>query len=89
MLNVFYWYAFPFYFPSAHYAGAWIAIGGLVMHIGAKWEVARRALRAATAEPVPAPATGGLCRGSFLTVTGGHRGRDPGRHDLGEIDRPA
>ncbi len=45
VMNIFYWYAFPFNFPNAHYAGAWIAIGGLVTHIGAKWSVARRALR--------------------------------------------
>lgn len=70
VLNVFYWYAFPFNFIPAHYAGAWIAGGGLVMHVGAKWEVARRALRSATAERVPAPATGGLSRGTFLAVTG-------------------
>lgn len=33
-----------FSFPAAHYAGAWIAIGGLVIHVGAKLHIAARAL---------------------------------------------
>ncbi len=70
LLNIFYWYAFPFPFPSAHYAGAWIAIGGLIMHIGAKWQIARRALRAS-----PPPSAGaGLSRRGFLIVIGGTSG---------------
>ncbi len=68
VLNVFYWYAFPFFFPAAHYAGAWIAIGGLIMHVGAKWRVARRAL--AAPPPSPPPRRGGLSRGAFLTTVG-------------------
>jgi DMSO/TMAO reductase YedYZ molybdopterin-dependent catalytic subunit len=68
LLNVFYWYAFPFNFPSAHYAGAWIAIGGLVIHIGAKWEVARRGLRGSMREPA---VTSGLTRAGFLGVAFG------------------
>lgn len=71
LLNVFYWYAFPFPFPSAHYAGAWIAIGGLVMHIGAKWQIARRAL---TEPPPPGEARSGLSRRGFLVVVGGTSG---------------
>ena len=72
LLNVFYWYLFPFNFPLAHYAGAWIAIGGLIVHVGAKWEAARRGLR----RPVPAPGAaapppGGLSRRGFLAVVGG------------------
>ena len=72
LLNVFYWYLFPFNFPLAHYAGAWIAIGGLIVHVGAKWEAARRGLR----RPVPtpgaaAPPPGGLSRRGFLAVVGG------------------
>jgi hypothetical protein len=73
VLNIFYWYAFPFFFPSAHYAGAFIAIGGLIMHIGAKWEVARRAL-AAGPEPAVARTSGGLSRRAFLTVIGATSG---------------
>lgn len=71
LLNVFYWYLFPFNFPAAHYAGAWIAIGGLIVHVGAKWDAARRGLRhdpAPTSSPVK-PASG-LSRRGFLTVVG-------------------
>lgn len=71
LLNVFYWYLFPFNFPLAHYAGAWIAMGGLIIHVGAKWEAARRGLR----RPVErAAATGGLSRRGFLTVVGAASG---------------
>ena len=40
------WYPFPFNFPVTHFWTAWITIGALVVHIGAKWTVARRALGA-------------------------------------------
>ncbi len=43
--NVDYWYAWGFFFPAAHYAAAWITIGALVVHIGAKAAPARKALR--------------------------------------------
>ena len=72
LLNVFYWYLFPFNFPLAHYAGAWIAIGGLIVHVGAKWEPARRGLRRAPSpEPRTAAPAGGLTRSGFLAVVGG------------------
>jgi DMSO/TMAO reductase YedYZ molybdopterin-dependent catalytic subunit len=75
LLNVFYWYLFPFNFAAAHYAGAWIAIGGLIVHVGAKWEAARRGLRRAPAPAsVPAEAPAGLSRRSFLTVVGAASG---------------
>ncbi len=70
LLNIFYWYAFPFPFPSAHYTGAWIAMGGLAMHVGAKWQITRRALRA----PPDAVRGTGLSRRGFLAVVGGASG---------------
>ncbi len=72
LMNVFYWYAFPFNFPNAHYAGSYIAIGGLVTHIGAKWHVTRRALRAPAAPPAMAArvATGSLTRRGLLVTAG-------------------
>lgn len=70
LMNIFYWYAFPFNFVPAHWAGAWVAIGGLIVHIGAKWEVARRALPRRPAEAVtPVRARSGLSRRGFLAVT--------------------
>jgi DMSO/TMAO reductase YedYZ molybdopterin-dependent catalytic subunit len=41
-----------FSFPAAHYSAAWIAIGALVIHVGAKLHVAARAL-ARTARDAP------------------------------------
>jgi DMSO/TMAO reductase YedYZ molybdopterin-dependent catalytic subunit len=38
------WYPWPFDFRSAHYWVAWITIGALVVHLGAKWAVTRAAL---------------------------------------------
>src|SRR5262245_18823973 len=34
--NVARWYPWGFYFPAAHYATAWITVGALVVHVGAK-----------------------------------------------------
>jgi hypothetical protein len=68
-MNIFYWYAFPFNFVPAHWAGAWVAIGGLVVHIGAKWEVARRALPRPARQPKKERPSFGLSRRGFLAVT--------------------
>jgi len=54
LANVARWYPYDFYFPSAHFAVAWITIGALVAHIGAKIALTRDALRRA---PAPALAT--------------------------------
>ena len=35
------WYPWPFDFRSAHYWVAWITIGALVVHLGAKWAATR------------------------------------------------
>jgi DMSO/TMAO reductase YedYZ molybdopterin-dependent catalytic subunit len=38
------WYPWPFNFRTSHYWVAWITIGALVVHIGAKWATTRAAL---------------------------------------------
>jgi DMSO/TMAO reductase YedYZ molybdopterin-dependent catalytic subunit len=38
------WYPWPFNFRAAHYWVAWITIGALVVHVGAKWAATRAAL---------------------------------------------
>jgi hypothetical protein len=43
--NVARWYPYDFYFPSAHFTVAWITIGALVAHIGAKITLTRDVLR--------------------------------------------
>ena len=42
--SIFRWFPWEFSFPPAHYAAAWIAIGALLVHIGAKAAAARLAL---------------------------------------------
>lgn len=41
--NVNLWYPWPFNFRAAHYWVAWITIGALVVHVGAKWATTRQA----------------------------------------------
>ena len=43
--NVAAWYPWEFDFVAAHYWAAWITIGGMIAHIGAKISTTRRALR--------------------------------------------
>lgn len=43
--NVARWYPYDFYFPSAHFAVAWVTIGALVTHVGAKIALTREVLR--------------------------------------------
>jgi DMSO/TMAO reductase YedYZ molybdopterin-dependent catalytic subunit len=38
------WYPWPFNFRAAHYWVAWITIGALIVHLGAKWTTTRAAL---------------------------------------------
>jgi DMSO/TMAO reductase YedYZ molybdopterin-dependent catalytic subunit len=57
--NVARWYPWGFYFPAAHYGAAWITVGALVVHVGAKAAATRAALR-----PAPGPPAGD--RRSFL-----------------------
>jgi DMSO/TMAO reductase YedYZ molybdopterin-dependent catalytic subunit len=43
--NVARWYPWGFFFPTAHYWTAWIAIGALAVHVGATWSTSTGALR--------------------------------------------
>jgi DMSO/TMAO reductase YedYZ molybdopterin-dependent catalytic subunit len=45
LANIHLWYPWRFNFPDTHYRTAWITIGALVVHVGAKWSTTRRALR--------------------------------------------
>ena len=59
------WYPWEFFFPAAHYWAAWITIGALIVHIGAKASIIRTALRREK-PPVETHAAGGLTRRGFL-----------------------
>jgi DMSO/TMAO reductase YedYZ molybdopterin-dependent catalytic subunit len=52
LANIHLWYPWRFNFPDTHYRTAWIVIGALVVHIGAKFTTTRRALRRTSGEPV-------------------------------------
>ena len=45
ILNVQYWYAFPFTFVQAHYYGAWVFTGAFLTHVAVKLGTMRTALR--------------------------------------------
>jgi len=54
LANIHLWYPWHFNFPDTHYRAAWITIGALVVHVGAKWSTSRRAL---AREPADTPTT--------------------------------
>jgi DMSO/TMAO reductase YedYZ molybdopterin-dependent catalytic subunit len=66
------WYPWLFFFPAGHFWAAWITIGALIVHIGAKATLVRRSLT--RPEAPAAVATGGLTRRGFLTVVAGTTG---------------
>ena len=70
--NIMLWYVWPFAFRPAHRWAAWITIGALVVHVGAKWSVTRAALARAGAPP-DEPGDG-LGRRGFLGVAFGTAG---------------
>jgi DMSO/TMAO reductase YedYZ molybdopterin-dependent catalytic subunit len=45
ILNIQYWYVFPFSFVQAHYYGAWVFIGAFIAHVTLKFGTMRRSLR--------------------------------------------
>lgn len=42
VLNISYWYPFPFFFTTAHYWTAYMLIGALLIHAADQWPAARR-----------------------------------------------
>lgn len=63
VMNIAYWYGWRFDFITTHYWTAWIVTGALLVHVGAKLPVVRRAL-----------ARGGA---AAEDAAGGHRGPSP------------
>jgi hypothetical protein len=49
--NINQWYPWPFGFKVSHYWVAWITIGALIVHVGAKWTTTVTALRRAPHPP--------------------------------------
>ncbi len=79
--NIAEWYPWRFSFTASHYWMAWVTMGAIVAHLGAKWAITRRtlardrpAMDAAdpVLETVAEPPHDGLTRRSFLlTVAAG------------------
>jgi len=73
LANIDLWYPLPSFFPTTHYWVAWITMGALVVHIGAKWTTTRVALsRPAVPDELQAPSSG--ARRRFLTAVGATSG---------------
>lgn len=70
--NIDRWYPWKFFFPAGHYWAAWITIGALIVHIGAKAPVVRRVLGRTDAPTPVEPGTIG--RRGFLTAAFGASG---------------
>jgi DMSO/TMAO reductase YedYZ molybdopterin-dependent catalytic subunit len=77
--NIAQWYPWHFGFPAAHYWMAWVTMGAMTAHLGAKWLIARQALRRPSRRPaldaadpslgtVAEPAHAGLNRRGFLAT---------------------
>jgi len=71
LANINLWYPWPFNFRRAHYWVAWITIGALVVHIGAKWATTRAALRRPPAPADAAQRADRQDRRQFLAATFG------------------
>jgi hypothetical protein len=68
LLNVFHAYPWRFFFPPAHHAVAWIAIGALAVHVGVELPTIVAALRRRLADDPP-PARSVLGRRAFVRVS--------------------
>jgi hypothetical protein len=66
LANINQWYPWPFNFRTVHFAVAWITIGALIVHIGAKWAVTRSALARREEPPTPESKHDALDRRRFL-----------------------
>ncbi|MFF4651507.1 molybdopterin-dependent oxidoreductase [Streptomyces sp. NPDC001380] len=64
LLNTAQWYPWPFPFRQTHYWAAWIAIGGLLLHVAAKAPLIAAHWRR------PSPRAGGADRRRFLLAVG-------------------
>ena len=61
----------PFFFTTAHYWAAWLAIGSLLVHIGVKLPIIRQALTRPTPDRT---APGALSRRGLLATVAGTAG---------------
>lgn len=69
IMNIAKWYAFKFFFTTSHYAMAYVAAGAVLVHIGVKLPVIRRALGEPLDEFQPVPPPPGPTRRTVLSAT--------------------
>ena len=83
--NIAQWYPWRFAFPAAHFWMAWVVMGAMTAHLGAKWAIARRAVRRRSRRPamteadpelgtVAEPEHAGLTRRGLLATVGAGAG---------------
>jgi DMSO/TMAO reductase YedYZ molybdopterin-dependent catalytic subunit len=77
IINIQYWYAFPFSFVQAHYYGAWVFIGAFLVHVSLRFGTMRRSLRTRQAVLHPSAPAVGSHRGFARTADGSHPGSVP------------
>ncbi|QXJ26262.1 molybdopterin-dependent oxidoreductase [Actinomadura graeca] len=66
VLNISYWYAFPFFFTTAHYWTAYVLVGALLIHVANEWHKVRRTVLTGAVMTGPGDAAGR--RGFLLGV---------------------
>ncbi len=71
--NINLWYPWPFNFRTSHYWVAWITIGALVVHVGAKFTTTRAAISRRSL-PDPATRASAVDRRRFLVLAAGASG---------------
>jgi hypothetical protein len=72
--NIDLWYPWPFFFPAGHFWMAWVTIGALVVHVGAKISVTRRALARRPAVADDPPPAAAVDRRRFLVFVAASSG---------------
>ena len=70
LLNTAQWYAFKFFFTTSHYTVAWVAAGAVLVHVGVKLPVIRRALGEPVEGEVASGGAVGPSRRSVLVGAG-------------------
>jgi DMSO/TMAO reductase YedYZ molybdopterin-dependent catalytic subunit len=72
LTNIFYWYAWPFFFTDTHYWTAWVVAGSVLLHVSIKWTIIRQTRRGPVNNAEPAPRqSAGLSRRGVLYAAGG------------------
>jgi len=70
LLNIAHWYPWSFFFPSAHFAIAFVVVGSILVHIAIKLPVARRSLLPFREDDTSHQSTIAPSRRAFLLAAG-------------------